>query len=173
MKNNKKELSLSEKLKEAQIKKNEAEIEDIFKRADQTKTPEMDLFHRGADTDYKERLTAQLERELAVDDPEKKYHLYYTSITRMLKNFLPKGEENKKTREIIYEEKNTFLTRGHRIRKDGTRGADSRMAYTSDMEEIGEIVIDAISSEISSFDLYMKLRELNVSRGYGKSELEK
>lgn len=171
MKNNKKNLSSLEKMKEEQGKKDEAEIEDIFKRADQTKTPELDFFQHGDDVDYKDQLKKEIKAGLAIDDPEKKYHLYYTSITKMLMDFLPKGKDYKEGRDMIYEEKNTFLTRGCRIRKDGTRGADSRMAYTSDMEEISEIVIDAVCGKIPPFDLFILLRDLNVSRGYGKPEL--
>ncbi len=57
-----------------------------------------------------------------IDNPEKKYELLYKGIMKLLKAYLPKGERNKKARDYIYEEKNTFLTRGHRKNNDGIRG---------------------------------------------------
>lgn len=62
-----------------------------------------------------------------IDDPEKKFDIYYNGISKLLLKHLPEGKGYKKARDYIYEEKNTYLTRGHRINEKGIRGADSRM----------------------------------------------
>ena len=44
---------------------------------------------------------------------------------------------------LIYEEKNTFLTRGRRIDEKGIRGADGRMGYVDDMDhDEGDVTPD-------------------------------
>ena len=101
-------------------------------------------------------------------DPEKKYEIYYKGIQKILVNNLPKGKPNQKARNYIYEEKNTYLTRGKRINKKGIRGADGRMGYISDAEEMLQIIMDWIFVNGTMVDLYNKLRDLNVAKGYGK-----
>lgn len=108
-----------------------------------------------------------------VHDPSKMHEVYYKGIDKLLRNFLPKGSDNKKVRDIIYEEKNCFLTRGHRIKPDGTRGADGRMGYIEDAEIILNVIIDSVVHKRTYFELYYNLRNLNVSRGYGVSDIEK
>lgn len=83
-----------------------------------------------------------------------------------MKKHLPKGEEYKVARDYIYEEKNTFLTRGHRKNEKGIRGADGRMAYISDINELINIITTWISNRGTMFDLYTQLRNLNRSKGY-------
>lgn len=102
----------------------------------------------------------------AIDNPEEKYQLYYNVVNRLLKRYLPKGEHNKAARDFIYEEKNTFLTRGHRKGADGIRGADGRMSYITEINELINIITNWISSKDTTFDLYVKLRDLNKSKGY-------
>ena len=46
------------------------------------------------------------------------------------------GKKYKAARDFIFEEKNTFLTRGHIKNKFGIRGADSRMGYKEDCEKM-------------------------------------
>ena len=103
----------------------------------------------------------------AIEDPEKKFDVYYKGIGRLLLAHLPKGPQNKTARNYIYEEKNTYLTRGKRIKKDGTRGADGRMGYIADAEEMLKIIMDWIMENGTMVELYNKLRELNVFKGYG------
>jgi hypothetical protein len=103
----------------------------------------------------------------AIEDPEKKFDVYYKGINRLLRAHLPKGKQNKTARNFIYEEKNTYLTRGKRIKKDGTRGADGRMGYIADADEMLKIIIDWIMENGTMVDLYNKLRDLNRLKGYG------
>jgi len=103
----------------------------------------------------------------SVEDPERKYEVYYKGIQRLLMKHLPSGKQNKVARDYIYEEKNTYLSRGKRINKAGIRGADGRMGYLADADEIFKIVMEWILSNGSMVDLYTRLRELNISKGYG------
>ncbi|MBC7758978.1 MAG: hypothetical protein H7069_08985 [Phormidesmis sp. FL-bin-119] len=103
----------------------------------------------------------------SIEDPEKKFEIYYKGIQKLLKAQLPKGKENKTARDYIYEEKNTYLTRGKRINRAGIRGADGRMGYIADAEEMMAVIMDWIMSNATMVDLYNNLRELNISKGYG------
>ncbi|MGY3211932.1 hypothetical protein [Mucilaginibacter sp. HD30] len=103
----------------------------------------------------------------SIEDPERKYEVYYKGIQRLLMKHLPSGKQNKVARDYIYEEKNTYLSRGKRINKAGIRGADGRMGYLADADEIFQIVMDWILANGSMVDLYTRLRELNISKGYG------
>ena len=109
----------------------------------------------------------------AIDDPEEKYNVYYNVINRLLRKHLPKGEENKPARDLIYEEKNTFLTRGNRKDEKGIRGADGRMSYAVDMHEMVNIITEWITSRGTMYNLYIKLRDLNLSKGYGLPDIER
>ena len=102
-----------------------------------------------------------------LEDPEKKYDVYYKGIAKLLKAYLPKGKANKTARDYIYEEKNTYLTRGKRINRAGIRGADGRMGYIVDAEEMLKIIMDWIMSNGTMVELYNQLRDLNVAKGYG------
>lgn len=103
----------------------------------------------------------------SIEDPEKKFNIYYKGIQKLLLTHLPKGKQNKTARGFIHEEKKTYLTRGKRIKKDGTRGADSRMSYNSDHDEMLKIIMDWIMENGTMVDLYNNLRDLNKAKGYG------
>jgi hypothetical protein len=103
----------------------------------------------------------------SVEDPERKYEVYYKGIQRLLLTHLPQGKQNKVARDYIYEEKNTYLSRGKRINKAGIRGADGRMGYLVDADQIFKIVMEWIIANGSMVDLYNQLRTLNIDKGYG------
>lgn len=159
----------NQKISEEQIKKIEREQEQerlsILVEADKIKEETFSFDLDGQ---------IQLKNEIAdlvleeIDNPEAKYQLYYNVVNRLLKKYLPKGKENKKARDLIYEEKNTFLTNGHRKNEKGIRGADGRMGYASNMEELVNIITKWISNKHSIYQLYLNLRDLNVSKGYGE-----
>ncbi|MBO6495626.1 MAG: hypothetical protein JJ978_08675 [Roseivirga sp.] len=100
------------------------------------------------------------------DDPEEKYNVYYKGIEKLLKRFLPKGEKYKSAREVIREEKKIFLTRGKKLNEKGIRGADSRMAYIQDMEEIMNLITKWAFDSRNYFELYSLLRDKNEELGY-------
>jgi len=105
-----------------------------------------------------------------IENPEKKYDIYYKGIQKLLIKHLPKGLKNKPARKFIYEEKNTYLTRGKRINELGIRGADGRMGYISDADEVLKIVMSWILSNGTMVELFTTLRNLNISKGYGTSK---
>ena len=97
-----------------------------------------------------------------IDDPERKYDIYYKGIGKLLLKHLPEGKDYKRARDYIYEEKNTYLTRGHRIDERGIRGADSRMGHIEDAEKILDLITTWIIKKGSMVDLYSTIRDLNV-----------
>ena len=105
-----------------------------------------------------------------VENPQKKYEVYYKGISKLLLKHLPKGKNFKKARSYIYEEKNVYLTRGHRIDKQGIRGADGRMGFITDADTILRIVMDWIISNGTPVEISNTLRELNIKKGYGRGQ---
>lgn len=150
-------------LTEQQRKNNEEKLR-ILSETDAVKGEQLTITETGA---------LEKENELrqfalgSVEDPERKYEVYYKGIQRLLMKHLPAGKQNKVARDYIYEEKNTYLSRGKRINKAGIRGADGRMGYLADADEIFNIVMNWILANGSMVDLYTRLRELNISKGYG------
>jgi len=168
--NDKKKLSKEELEEKQKLHEQEMERAAILMKADEVKEETFN-FDLDGQIELKNEIADMILEE--IDDPEAKFNLYYKVINRVLKKHLPKGDENKTARDLIYEEKNTFLTRGHRKDEKGIRGADGRMAYIPDIKELVNIITEWISSKGTMFDLYIKIRDLNVSKGYGVSKIEK
>lgn len=141
----------------------EAERASILMRADEIKEETFDFDMDGQIELKNELADIMLEQ---IDDPEAKYELYYNVVNRLLRKHLPKGEKYKTARDLIYEEKNSFLTRGHRKNEQGIRGADGRMAYIKDINDLINIITKWISNKGTMYDLYSQLRDLNKSKGY-------
>ena len=162
-----KKVKPSEKEQEELKKKLAQEVEEqsILMEADKIKEEILQI-----DTEGNIELKNEIGNLLSgqIDDPEAKYQLYYHVINKLLQKHLPKGKKFAKIRHLIYEEKNAFLTRGHRKDEKGRRGADGRMSYISDIESFITILTEWITSQGTTFELYTKLLELNVSKGYGK-----
>lgn len=149
--------------KRQQEEEKEREIRSILLKADDNKE-EAVTFDEEDRLAFKNEVEGML--DTPIDDPKEKYELYYHVIDKVLRERLPKGKDNETARNYIYEEKNTFLTRGNRKDAKGIRHADSRMGYNPDMRELAEAVTDWALSQGTMFDLYTKLRELNKSKGY-------
>lgn len=162
MKKNNKDLT-QEDLQKIKIQEQEMEKLAILMEADKIKE-ETFAFDLDGQVQLKNELADLILEE--IDDPQKKYELYYKVINRLLQKHLPKGLEHKKARDLIYEEKNTLLTDGCRKNEKGIRGADGRMAYSSNMEELINIISQWISEKGTMYDLYLKIRTLNDSKGY-------
>lgn len=167
MEEKKKKRSEEELEKLQKARKQEAERAEILMKADETKEESFD-FDMNGQVELKNELADMMLEQ--IDDPEAKYSLYYNVVNRLLKKHLPKGEENKAARDFIYEEKNTFLTRGHRKNDKGIRGADGRMGYIPDMNELINVITNWITNKGTMFDLYIQLRNLNISKGYGAGD---
>lgn len=163
MEEKKKKLSKEELEKLQKEKEQEAERAEILMKADEIKEETFD-FDMDGQIELKNELADMLLEQ--IDDPEAKYELYYNVVNRLLRKHLPKGEQYKPARDLIYEEKNTFLTRGHRKNEQGIRGADGRMAYIEDINDLINIITKWISNKGTMYDLYSQLRDLNTSKGY-------
>lgn len=151
------------KKSEEELRKEEEAL-SIIAKANETKGEQLNVSETGKLVTKKELKDYAIGN---IDDPEKKFEIYYKGINKLLRKNLPKGKENKAARDYIYEEKNTYLTRGKRKNKMGIRGADGRMGYITDAEKILQIVMDWVISNDSDVNLFTTLRELNVSMGYG------
>jgi hypothetical protein len=149
--------------KSKKVSREEEEKKLILAKADEVQGEQLVLIPEGVKTE-KELTKFTLQ---AIDNPEQKYSIYYMGLMKLLRNHLPKGVEYKEARKFIYEEKNTFLTRGKRIKANGLRGADSRMAYITEMEEFLSIVTSWIISKGTMLELFTNLRDINIEKGYG------
>lgn len=143
----------------------EAERARLLSQADEIKGEQISLNIDG-------ELTKNLEFPIVlsgnIDDPDKRFDIYYKNINRILRKTLPKGKRYKEARDFIYEEKNVILTRGKRKKPDGTRGADGRMAYISDAEEVLSMVAKWANENGKMTDLFNELHSYNINKGYGK-----
>ncbi|GAB3923096.1 hypothetical protein [Larkinella terrae] len=166
LKNSSEEESQSDKtIPDKETDKGDADQErlEILMKADQVKGQQLTIDAAGEF--YTEDELKKLVLS-SVQDPEKMYETYYKGISKLLKQNLPTGSDFKPARDLIYEEKNCFLTRGHRIGDDGIRGADSRMGYVEDAEIVLGVVISWVVNKGTAFDLFTTLRDLNNGRGY-------
>lgn len=160
--NDKKKLD-DEKKKLIQEQK-EREKMEILSKADEIKNQSFVFDETGELTLKKEIEDLSID---PIDNPDERYDSYYKVVNRLLRKYLPKGDKYKDARDLIYEEKNTFLTRGHRKGADGIRGADGRMSYLADIHELINIITVWAASQGTMFELYNKLREINIEKGYG------
>src|ERR1035437_5947617 len=158
MNNINKKASTEDLEKIQKIQNQELEREAILRRADEIKE-ESFTFDFNGQLELRNEIEGMLLEQ--IDDPEAKYNLYYNVVNKLIKRHLPSGKANEAARKLIYEEKNTFLTRGHRKNENGIRGADGRMAYISDIHELINIVMTWISLKGTMFDLYIKIRDLD------------
>jgi hypothetical protein len=149
--------------KSEKISKEEQEKLVILAKTDSIKGEQLVILPEGIKTEI------ELKKFVLgdIDNPERKYELYYKGIMKLLRKFLPKGKNNRKARAFVYEEKNTLLTRGKRLNEKGIRGADSRMAYVSDVEELLNIITAWVVAKGTMVELFTIIRDLNVSKGYG------
>jgi hypothetical protein len=103
-----------------------------------------------------------------LDNPDEKYNIYYKGIRNVLMQYLPKGDEFKEARQIIYDEKNIFLNNGKKKSdNEGIRGSDGRMSFQSRMNEMLDLVLHWVAKSQNPFTLYNLLYELNEKHGYG------
>lgn len=154
----------SEEQKNLEKEKRRREIEEILSDANTKTGEQLVLDELGAiksEDELKEFALGHIP-----DDPEEKYNVYYKGVEKLLKKFLPEGDKYKSAREVIREEKKIFLTRGKKLNEKGVRGADSRMAYIQDMEEIMNLITKWAFESRNYFELYSLLRDKNKKLGY-------
>jgi len=101
-----------------------------------------------------------------VADPDKSHRLYFT-MRRILMDNLPSGKENKKIRQLIYDEKNLFLNRGKAVDDKGVRGSSGQMTYISSfMEPAFNVVTEWVKTGGGPMDILVAFQELNESHGF-------
>ena len=154
--------------KDQQVSKAEEEKLRMLAKADEVKGEQLTLTEDGDVVSRKELQDFAIG---TIDDPQKKFDVYYNGIDKLLRQHLLKGKANKPARDLIFEEKNVYLTRGKRKDKKGIRGADGRMGYISDAEDILKVVMDWILKNGSMVELYNTLRDQNVEKGYGAPKI--
>lgn len=151
--------------KEKELSPEEIERRELFLQADAEAQKDQQLL-----LDLEGNITTQRESiQLGIstaDDPEEKYMIYYNGITKLMKEYLPKGEKYEPLRRPIYDEKNIFLNRGKTKGPDGVRGGDGRMTYQPDMQRILDETVQWIVAKGTPIDLYERLWDLNESFGY-------
>jgi hypothetical protein len=153
--------------KKLQSEQNDELKRSILAKADENKGEQLTILPTG-DIGINNEIEALLKAgSIAVDNPEKRYDVYYKGIERLLRKHLPKGRQYAKARSYIREEKNVFLTRGKRIDENGLRHQDSRMGYVDDGEQMLKIIADWVLHNRGMVELYNTLRDLNVKMGYG------
>ncbi|MDA3614672.1 hypothetical protein [Polluticaenibacter yanchengensis] len=151
-------------------KSDEQKLEEkmrIISEADRVKGEQFSILPDG-EIEVSNELKQLLQGNVSIDDPGKKYDLYYKGIERILRKHLPKGKQYKKARSYIREEKSVFLTRGKRIDENGFRHADSRMGYVEDAQQILNMLTAWVLKGGTMVELYNDLRALNITMGYGQ-----
>lgn len=136
------------------------EVKELSLRADESTNHQLDLFLNKdlGDEDIDPIIDFSSISDTA--DPDKSHKLYY-GIRRLLIDYLPKGNENKKLRAYVYYEKNLFLKRGLET------GADSRMTYIANYLEVAfKVVTNWVLHNSNPYDIYMEFYNLNEESGY-------
>lgn len=135
------------------------EIKNILQEAAKQIPEEITMFH-------------EIEKEKEIpklpdtQNPIKAYRLYYGLYQKLLRKYLPKGDEYKKARKLIRVEANLFL-------KDGEpTGRDGKQAYTHIMQEAINMIIDWYNKTRGKdlFALYNIFKEMNQKMMQAKSK---
>jgi len=101
-----------------------------------------------------------------IQNPDKAYKVYY-AIEGILRTHLPSDDKYAELRKFVREEKIIFLTGGKKKNKAGIRGADSRQSYISTHLEVAlQTLLEWIQEGTSTFELFLKFRNLNIKYGY-------
>ena len=154
-------------IKKSDLSKEELERFEILHNAEEVKGEQLSI-------SWDSELVVENEAEKLIgqriDNPVEKFQLYYKGLNKLLRDFLPKGKENKEARRIIYDEKNVLINRGAKKDENGIRGSDGRMAYLEDLELALQIVAGWITNKGSYFDLYMAFWDKNEELAYGHQE---
>jgi hypothetical protein len=89
----------------------------------------------------------------AIQNPDDAYELYYSSLAKLKRSFIPKG----KTGQPVRDEINIFLKRGKE------KGADGRQSYTHLMREAINIFLKWANEYNGGniMDLYFTFHDLN------------
>ncbi|WP_158860237.1 hypothetical protein [Lunatibacter salilacus] len=164
--NNKKEDKKVEKLSEADLERME-----LLRRSYEKKGKQLTISSTTGSLQEIDELKQIVGKQM--ENAEEKYSIYYKGIRNLLMDHLPKGDNYKQMRDIIYDEKNIFLNLGKRKSDHkGIRGSDGRMTYQPIMNEILDVVISWVGESQNPFELYKELYLLNEKHGYPHEEYD-
>jgi hypothetical protein len=157
-----------QKAQEKKSKKNdkrEKEIQEIFIKADQVDGEQLTIDGKGNLSTENEIKNFALGD---IDNPEKKYDVYYNGIRKLLMEELPSGKSFEEARRLIYDQKNILINRGKKKNSQGIRGSDGRMAYIPDLKLAFNMVTEWVVGNGTPSELYQKFYDKNVELGYHK-----
>jgi glutaredoxin len=135
----------------------EKEMEALIQASKQSNSPQLGLgeeFQR----------ISNIEVIGDIQNPEKAYELYYKAIYTILRSQLK--DLPKEQRDMIYDQKNIFLTRGKVKNERGIRGGDSRQAYLEDLGIALDTVLNWVNEGANPVNLYNSFRDKNKELGY-------
>ncbi len=155
------------KINQRKLSKADIERLDILQKSEEIKGEQLNL-NLNAELIIENEAEKLLSQK--IDDPVRKFQLYYNGLTKLLKDNLPKGKEFEDVRRIIYDEKNILINRGAKKDENGIRGSDGRMAYTEDLEYAIEIVANWTSVKGTSAELFIAFWDKNEELGYGHQD---
>lgn len=156
--------------KQEELSKSDLERLDLLQKANVRKGQQLTINYETGNLEVFDELKHLLGEEY--ENPEQKYNSYYGTRS-LLKKFLPKGDDNKQLRDIIYDELNVFLNLGKKKSdNNGIRKSDGRMTYQPVMNEIQEIILKWVENSQNPFDLYCLFYELNEKHGYGHEQYD-
>lgn len=102
--------------------------------------------------------------DIPLQDPQKSYKLYYQNIQKFLAEVLPKNNDvSKVIRELV------CILLAHKELSNltyGTRGSDSRMATTEDMENLIDVFSEWAETPTDFLKLITILLKKNKDLGY-------
>lgn len=157
--------------KEQELSESDLERLELLQRSHEKKGKQLTISGESGALEEIDELKQLVGKQL--DSPEEKYNIYYKGIRKLLIDHLPKGEEYKQMRNIIYDEKNIFLNLGKRKSdNNGVRGSDGRMTYQPIMNEILDVVISWVGGSQNPFQLYKELYLLNERHNYPHEEYD-
>jgi len=157
--------------KEQELSEADLERLELLQRAHEKKGKQLTISGDSGALEEIDELKELVGKQL--ESPEEKYSIYYKGIRKLLIDHLPKGENYKQMRDIIYDEKNIFLNLGKRKSdNNGVRGSDGRMTFQPVMNEMLDLVISWVSGSQNPFQLYKELYLLNERHSYPHEEYD-
>lgn len=157
-------------LKLSETEKNE--LQEIFQNSEEIKGQRLLFDDLSKNLKTEDEVKKLIFGNEIIDNPQSKHTLYYHGIEKMLRLITEKGKKSDISFDILREEKNIFLSRGKHKNDKGVRNFDVRQAYETDMDAAYNIIINAITSGMNAFDLYVEFRDQNINSGYYNFLLE-
>lgn len=155
----------------SQSEKNE--IQELFQSSEETKGQRMLFDDLAKNLKSEDEVKKLIFGNEIIDNPQGKHSIYYNGIEKMLRIITRLGKrESDISFDILREEKNIFLARGKQKDSKGVRHFDVRQSFESDMDGAYNIILKAVTSGMSAYELYIDFRNENINLGYYNYLLE-